>query len=120
MAQIIPQTHNTEWGFWGTLDGHTDPAAAWPIAVEKIANATHQPFETIQPFLDSRYGRQFGDTVLNHLLLKPDLTDAIAAAVDQWMNWKISKMTSKEYGIPKGVPYLTGFVIHCEVIEYAD
>ena len=21
------------------------------------------------------------------------------------------------YGIPKGLPYLTGFVIHCEIVE---
>lgn len=120
MAQVIPQTQNIEWGFWGTLEGHADPAAAWPIAVKKIADTTNQPFETIQPFLDSRYGRQFGDTILNYLLIKPALTDAIAAAVDQWMNWNISKMTEKEYGIPKGLPYLTGFVIYCEIIDYAD
>ena len=23
----------------------------------------------------------------------------------------------KQYGIPRGLPYLTGFVIHCEICE---
>ncbi len=27
--------------------------------------------------------------------------------------------TSKQHGIPKGLPYLTGFVIHCEIVEEA-
>jgi hypothetical protein len=28
------------------------------------------------------------------------------------MGWTIRRQTSKNYGIPKGLPYLTGFVIH--------
>ena len=24
-----------------------------------------------------------------------------------------------QHGIPKGLPYLTGFVIHCEIVEEA-
>ena len=27
------------------------------------------------------------------------------------------RQTSKQYGIPRGLPYLTGFVIHCEICE---
>ena len=29
-----------------------------------------------------------------------------------WMGWTIGPCTAKDYGIPKGLPYLTGFVIH--------
>jgi hypothetical protein len=35
------------------------------------------------------------------------------------MGWTIGRLTSKQHGIPKGLPYLTGFVIHCEIIEEA-
>jgi hypothetical protein len=35
------------------------------------------------------------------------------------MGWTIGRQTSKQCGIPKGLPYLTGFVIHCEIIEEA-
>jgi hypothetical protein len=31
------------------------------------------------------------------------------------MGWTIGRQTSKQYGIPRGLPYLTGFVIHCEI-----
>ena len=44
-------------------------------------------------------------------------TDVINAATQRWMGWTIGRSTSKQYGIPKGLPYLTGFVIHCEIIE---
>ncbi len=27
------------------------------------------------------------------------------------------RQTSKDYGIPRGLPYLTGFVIHCEIVD---
>ena len=46
-----------------------------------------------------------------------DLVDAIHAATTQWMTWKINRHTTKDYGIPRGLPYLTGFVIHCEIAE---
>lgn len=38
--------------------------------------------------------------------------EAIAAATQRWMSWTIGRQTSKDYGIPRGLPYLTGFVIH--------
>ena len=40
------------------------------------------------------------------------LADAIEAATQRWMAWTIGRQTSKEYGIPRGLPYLTGFVVH--------
>ena len=27
----------------------------------------------------------------------------------------IGRLTSNQYGIPKGLPHLTGFVMHCEI-----
>jgi hypothetical protein len=45
------------------------------------------------------------------------VADAINAATQQWMDWTIGRQTAKEYGIPRGLPYLTGFVIHCEIAE---
>jgi hypothetical protein len=67
--------------------------------------------------MDSRYGRHFSDSVLEQMFLGADLDAAIAAATQKWMGWTIGRSTSKEYGIPKGLPYLTGFVIHCEIVE---
>ena len=31
------------------------------------------------------------------------------------MDWTISRRTGRETGIPRGLPYLTGFVTHCEI-----
>ena len=46
-----------------------------------------------------------------------EIADAIEQATARWMDWTISLQTSKQYGIPRGLPYLTGFVIHCEVTD---
>ena len=45
------------------------------------------------------------------------LPDAIVAATQKWMGWKIGQRNSRDYGIPSHLPYLTGFVIHCEIVE---
>ena len=57
------------------------------------------------------------DEVQNGLYRGQTLADAINAATQQWMGWTIGRQTSKQYGIPRGLPYLTGFVIHCEIVE---
>ncbi len=111
----IPATQNEAWGFWGTMNEHA--SAAWPLAMTAISDATSQPLESVQAFLDSRYGRHFADDVQNGLYRCQTLADAINAATQQWMGWKIGRQTSKQYGIPRGLPYLTGFVIHCEIVE---
>jgi hypothetical protein len=113
----IPATQNEAWGFWGTMNDNA--AAAWPIAMTAISDATHQPIESVRLFLDSRHGRHFADDVLNEMLRGHDIKQAIDAAVTRWMDWTIGRQTSKDYGIPKGLPYLTGFVIHCEVTDEA-
>lgn len=45
------------------------------------------------------------------------LADAINAATQQWMGRTIGCQTSKACDIPRGVAYLTGFVIHCAIID---
>jgi len=104
---------NTDWGFGGTHE-----AAAWDMAHEKIMAATNCAPYAVAEFLDSRWGRHFADDVSNALLnmdtitLKVDenMANAIDTAIVKWMGWSISVATSKEYGIPMELPYLTGFV----------
>ena len=113
----IPTSQNEAWGFWGTMND--DAQAAWPIAITAISDATCQPLESVRLFLDSRHGRHFADDVLNELHAESNLQEAIHAATQRWMGWTIDRMTSKQHGIPRGLPYLTGFVIHCEIVEEA-
>jgi len=113
----IPATCNEAWGFFGTMGAHA--REAWPIAMAAISDATGQPVESVRAFLDSRHGRHFGGEVLNHLHVGRPLADAIQAATRQWMGWTIGRQTSRDYGIPRGLPYLMGFVIHCELVEDA-
>lgn len=109
---------NTEWGFCGA---HGE--AAWEMALGKIMEATNSAAEPVALFLDSRFGRQFADDVSNGLLSLDVLTlqrdanmeAAIDKAIARWMGWTISKATEGQYGIPAGLPYLTGFVWHMEV-----
>ena len=114
-TDTIPATQNDAWGFWGTMNEHA--SAAWPLAMTAISDATSQPLESVRTFLDSRHGRHFADDVQNGLYAGAPLADAIAQATQRWMGWTIGRSTSKQYGIPKGLPYLTGFVIHCEITE---
>ena len=117
MSATIPATQNEDWGFWGTMNEHA--SAAWPLAVSVVAEATGEDGDTVRAFLDSRHGRHFADDVLNGLHAGLNLHDAIHAATQRWMGWTIGRLTSKQHGIPKGLPYLTGFVIHCEIVEEA-
>ncbi len=111
----IPATQNESWGFYGTMNEHAE--AAWPLAMTAISDATYQPLDSVRTFLDSRHGRHFADDVQNSLYAGATLADAIEQATARWMGWTIGRSTSKQYGIPKGLPYLTGFVIHCEIVE---
>ena len=113
----IPATQNESRGFYGTMNEHAE--AAWPLAMTAISDATYQPLESVRTFLDSRHGRHFADDVHNGLYAGANLKDAINAATQRWMGWTIGRQTSKDYGIPRGMPYLVGFVIHCEIIEEA-
>ena len=111
----IPAPTVTDFGFFGTMAEHAE--AAWPLAMTAISEATAEPLESVRTFLDSRHGRHCADDVQNGLYAGATLADAINAATRRWMSWTIGRSTSKQYDIPKGLPYLTGFVIHCEIIE---
>ncbi len=114
-TQPIPATSNPEWGFWGTMEEQAE--AAWPLALMAVSEATQQPLESSKTFLDSRHGRHFADDIRSGLHQGLELAPAITATCQRWMGWTIGRQTSKEYGIPRGLPYLTGFVIHCEIAE---
>ena len=118
MTSKIPATQNEGYGFWGTMSENA--TAAWPIAMKAISDATGQPLDSVRVFLDSRHGRHFADDVQNGLFRRQNLQDAIDAATQKWMAWTTGRQTSKNYGIPKGLPYLTGFVIHCEIEDEAS
>ena len=113
----IPASQNEAWGFTGSMNEQAD--TAWPMAMTAISTATGESLDAVQIFLDSRHGRHFADDVLNGLYTGASLANAINAATQRWMGWTIGRQTSKQYGIPKGLPYLTGFVIHCAIIDEA-
>jgi hypothetical protein len=111
----IPAPTTEAFGFWGTMNEHADPA--WPLAMNAISAATDLPLEAVRAFLDSRHGRHFADSVLNGIFHGVTLEDAINSATRQWMTWTISRRTTREYGIPAGLPYLTGWVIQAKILE---
>jgi hypothetical protein len=113
-------TTNTAWGFWGTIANHADPAAAWSLAMAKVGEATGMAETAVRDFLDSRHGRHLADEVANHLATGQELEAAIAAAVETWMGWRISRRMARETGIPEGLPYLTGLVGQMQVEAEAD
>jgi hypothetical protein len=112
-TNLLPATQNEDWGFWGTMGSQA--STAWPIALTEISKITGESPEDVRPFLDSRHGRHFADTVHDALAQGRDMQAAIAQAIAQWMGWKIGRLTHREHGIPPGLPYLTGWVIHCNL-----
>ena len=117
----VPATENPAWGFYGTIRHHADPDEAWPIAMETVIASTRCSLLGARAFLDSRMGRHFADDVANGLVRGLALEHAIAASASRWMGWSIGRRTSREHGVPRGLPYLTGFVMAAEIdAEAAD
>ena len=114
----LPATHNDLWGFWGTMREHAP--TAWPIASKAIAEATGCEPEQVRAFLDSRIGRHFADDVQNRVFVGATLTGAIDTATQKWMAWNIGRNTAKRTGIPRGLPYLTSFVVQAAIDEEAN
>ena len=110
-----PETRNPDWGFFGTIRHHADPAAAWPLALAAITTATGCTDEQVRAFLDSRDGRHFADDASNGIARHQDLATAIAEATRRWMGWRIGAHTARVTGIPRGLPYLTGFVLNAAI-----
>jgi hypothetical protein len=70
----------------------------------------------IRDFLDSRMGRQFADDVVGNMTgCTIALEPAITSAIRRWQDWRISRQTERDEGIPAGLPYLTGWVQHFAV-----
>ncbi len=111
----IPATRNERWGFHDTMREHA--AEAWPLAMTAVSNATGASLESVRLFLDSAFGRHFADEVLDALLVNQTLSAAIDAITSRWMARRIGSRTSHTYGIPRGLPHLTGFVAACEIEE---
>ena len=88
--------------------------------VKAVAKATGGSAEGVRDFLDSRHGRHFADDVANGIHSGSDLKAAIDAAITRWMGWTISRATSRDHGIPVGLPYLTGFVGLYEILADAE
>ncbi len=112
-------TANPDWGFWGAIRHHADQAEAWRLAMQAIGAATACGETAVRDFLDSRFGRHLADDVGNGLSEGMNLAEAVDAAVARWMAWTITRRTERDTGIPSGMPYLTGFVTHCEIMAEA-
>jgi hypothetical protein len=113
MTPTILPTRNEPWGFWGTIarienDPAADPAKAWEMASRRIAETTEASPDGVRDFLDSRHGRHFADDVANELWKGETLKTATDAAINRWQSWTIDSRTSRDEGIPEGLPYLTG------------
>ena len=114
-CNIVP-TANPACGFYGTMGHHIDAGAAWCLEMTAVAGATGCTQDEVRDFLDSRHGRHFADDVINVPLLdRLPLADAIAAAITKWIGWVNGRATAREYGIPRGLPYLTGFIMHATI-----
>ena len=62
------------------------------------------------------YVGHFADDVAGELARGDTLKEAINTAIARWMRWRINRRTSRETGIPKGLPYLTGFANHYAIM----
>lgn len=112
-------TQNEDWGFYGAMAHHADPAEAWDIAFPAVASASGSSEEAVRDFLDSRWGRHFADDVANGLAAGQRLPAAIAGAVARWMGWRTGKCEERDYQIPRGLPMMVGLVWYFEVVEAA-
>ncbi len=119
-ATTLP-TLNEAWGLFGTMTQlGADARQAWNAAGAMIAAETDASPEGVRLFLDSKHGRHFADEVANALHAGLGLEAAIASAIARWQGWRIGRQTSREHGIPAGLPYLTGFVTHYQILDEID
>ena len=120
MTTPILPTRNEACGFFGTLQmAGADPMQSWIAASAMIAAETDASAEAVRDFVDSRHGRHFADDVVSELAkVGPDrLEAAIEAAIARWQGWRIGRQTSRDEGIPAGLPYLTGWVTHFQILD---
>lgn len=117
---ILP-SRNEDYGFFGTLNRCPQrdrrSADVWTLASRMIAETidanSADEMIGIRDFLDSRMGRQFADDVVGNMTgCEIGLEPAIASTIRRWQDWRISRQTERDEGIPAGLPYLTGWVQH--------
>lgn len=104
------QSQNKLHGFYGSMEAAEE---AWALAMSLIMAATHCDEIEVRNCLDSRYGRQFADTVRCYLDRGHALEEAVAGAVAEWQGYRVGNATRRAYGIPAGADYLTGMVLTC-------
>ena len=107
-------TENETWGFYGTMGALAD--VAWPLAMKAVQDATNESPDAVRSFLDSRHGRQFAGDVQDAIQGAP-LKSAITATAQKWNAWTIGRRVGEHFGIPVGTPYLTGFVVACDIAD---
>lgn len=117
---ILP-SRNEDFGFFGTLtvcpQRDRRSADVWTLASRMIAETidanSADEMIGIRDFLDSRMGRQFADDVVGNMTgCEIGLEPAIASTIRRWQDWRISRQTERDEGIPAGLPYLAGWVQH--------
>ena len=120
---VLP-SRNKDYGFFRTLtvcpqrDRTSDEV--WVLASALIAKAiratTEEEMIGIRDFLDSRIGRHFANDVVGNMVgCKIDSETAIRSSIRRWQDWRISRQLERDEGIPAGLPYLTGWVLHFAV-----
>ena len=120
---ILP-SRNEDFGFFRALTvcplRDRRSKEVWMLASRLIAEAVCADSEDemigIRDFLESRMGRHFADDVVGNMTgCNIGLEPAIASAIRRWQDWRISRQTERDDGIPAGLPYLTGWVQHFAV-----
>lgn len=120
---ILP-SRNEDYGFFRAMTvcplRDRRSAEVWTLASTMIAKAIRAAREDemigIRDFLDSRMGRHFADDVVGNMIgCNIGLEPAITSTICRWQDWRISRQTEREEGIPAGLPYLTGWVQHFAV-----
>lgn len=123
-AQSILVSRNEDYGFFRTMTvcplRDRRSAEVWALASTMIAKAIRAASEDemigIRDFLDSRMGRHFADDLVGNMIgCNTGLEPAITSTIRRWQDWRISRKTEREEGIPAGLPYLTGWVQHFAV-----
>ena len=109
MMASVSQHHDDD--IWDTLGEQTEQARN--IAIQIIADTTHQSHDAVRVFLESRYGDHFADNVFNQLQTSVTLKSAIQHTVRHWMTGQVDPLTRKHYRISEDTPRLTAYVILC-------
>lgn len=110
-GSAVLQSQNKLYGFFGSMGEAAEEA--WALAMPLIMATTHCDEIEVRNCLDSRYGRQFADTVRCYLDSGHALDEAVAGAVAEWQGYRVGNATRRAYGIPAGADYLTGMVLTC-------